>query len=563
MNGSIVTVIRGGITQNISDHDLHLGDLVLIQTGDIVPADLKLIESRSLEVDEFDVTGELLPVLKKISSADVFVYMGSRIIQGSAKGIVVALGSETVYGEIVNQVASINQTPKNHQIELRHSWILLLLLPAFWQSISRFPNWQMTTLFYISTGILLFLLQQNEFIVSFFRKREQQRNNQRDISIRYSDIFSLLERIDTICFDKTGVLTTRHMEISNIFMFSSLKKFDTKYMGFEGSTQDLIRTASALCTDISFFEKVKSANPVDYAFISLAQRAGVNLVEISSKFHRNLDGPFDSEKRYMYCGYVTKEREQWYFLKGDPDHVVLQCKDYIDENNKKRKLDFNFRSEVKALSRSISQNGDTAIAMAFATGDVDPRQKEYTFLCMAQLENSLQDGAKEIVEGVIKKGIRPLLLTGDKPEAAVKIAHTCGIAQKNEAALSGNVIDRMPLDEVGRQAEYCSVFSKLLPSQKATIIRLLQNKGHHVMMVGDGPNDGIALRVADIGVSFKYDSSQIARRYSSILLNRLTDLSELIDGGINLKMRIAKLRRFMILISMVLLFVVYLVVFIR
>ena len=121
----------------------------------------------------------------------------------------------------------------------------------------------------------------------------------------------------------------------------------------------------------------------------------------------------------------------------------------------------------------------------------------------------------------------------------------------------------MELDEVGRQAEYCSVFSRLLPSQKATIIHQLQNKGHQVMMIGDGPNDGIALRIADIGVSFLNDSSPIARRHSSVLLHHLTDLPLLIDRANNLNIRMTELRRFMILISMLLLVVVCIAAFCR
>ncbi|HMN14955.1 MAG TPA: HAD-IC family P-type ATPase, partial [Bellilinea sp.] len=503
------------------------------------------------------------PVLKTITSEDVFVYMGCRIIRGSAKGTVIALGQKTVYGEIVTQAAPTSQASKYHQIELRHLWILLLLLPAFWQSASNSTNMQITTLLYILAGAMLFYFQQNEIINSFLLKHAHHAIEERHILIRYPELIPLLDEIDTICFDKTGVLTTRQLEASKFFVYSSLTEVKARCLVSDGVTKDLIKTASALCTDVSFFEKARFANPVDYAFISFAQSAGVDLAKISKKFHRIFDMPFDSEKRYMYCGYETEEQEQWYFLKGDPDLVLIKCKDYLDEIGEKRSLDFNLQCKIKDLSKSISQGGDTAIALAVAFGGVDPKLNEYAFLCLVQLENTLQENAKEVVERIIKRGIRPLLLTGDKSEAAVKIAHTCGIAQNSKAALSGNVIDRMPLDEVGRQAEYCSVFSRLLPSQKATIIHQLQNKGHHLIMVGDGPNDGIALHVADIGISFKNDSSPIARRFSSILLNRLTDLPALFEEGNTLKLRMKKLRCFMILISMILLAVVYIASFYR
>ncbi len=405
------------------------------------------------------------------------------------------------------------------------------------------------------------LLQWDKLIQFFLLKREQQKFGKRNILIRNSELIPILDEIDVICFDKTGVLTTRQMEISKYFMYSSLTEVDGRCLGCNGDIQTLIRTASVLCTDVSFVEKSNFANPVDRALISFAKKQDVDFAEISSKFQRIFDMPFDSEKRYMYSGFETKDQERWYFLKGDPDLVILQCKDYFDEDGGKRKIDFGFQSEIKALSKSISQKGDTAIAMAVKTGDVDPQQKEFTFLCLFQFKNTLQESVKEVVERVIKKGIRPLLLTGDKSEAAVKIAHECGIANNSEASLSGHVIDRMGLDEVGRQAEYCSVFSRLLPLQKATIIRQLQKKGHRVMMVGDGPNDGIALNIADIGISFQNESSPIARRYSSILLNQLNDLPELIEMASKLMKKIRQLRYFRFAISFLLLVLVYLSTF--
>ncbi len=561
INQSFVTVIRKGIPQNVNENDLHLGDLVLVQTGDIVPADLKLVEARSLEVDEFDITGELMPVVKTIASEDVFVYMGCRIIRGSAKGVVVALGNDTVFGRILNQATAENPTSRFRQFRLRQLWILLFLIPAFCQSISQSTNRQMTIVLYFFAGVLLLLFQEDALILSFLLKREQQKNKKKNIFIRNIEIIPHLDEIDIICFDKTGVLTTRQMEITKFFMYSSLTEVDARCSGFDEDTQALIKTASVLCTDVSFFEKTKFANPVDYALISFAQRAGVDFAKISSKFQRIFDMPFDSEKRYMYCGYETEDQKQWYFLKGDPDLVLLQCKDYFDENGGKGRIDFGFQSKIRALSQSISQKGDTAIAMAIAVGDVAPQQNEYTFLCLVEFENTLQENAKDVVERMIEKGIRPLLLTGDKSEAAVKIAHACGITQNGKASLSGNVIDRMTLDEVGRQAEYCSIFSRLLPSQKAAIIRQLQNKGHRVMMVGDGPNDGIALNIADIGISFQTESSPIARRFSSILLNHLNNLPELIQGAYNLKKRMRQLRYFRIVISIVLFITLYISAF--
>jgi Ca2+-transporting ATPase len=178
---------------------------------------------------------------------------------------------------------------------------------------------------------------------------------------------------------------------------------------------------------------------------------------------------------------------------------------------------------------TINQNKDTVIALAYSSDNPNQNPSGYMFLCMLQLENKLQQGAREIIEQLSKNGIRSILLTGDKAETALRVGTDCGITEKLSACLTGRMIDRMELSEVAKQSSYCSVFARLLPSQKGTIIRLLQQKGHYVAMGGDGPNDGIALKVADIGISFAKDSSPIARRLAKILINNLDDLLKLFE----------------------------------
>jgi P-type Ca2+ transporter type 2C len=153
------------------------------------------------------------------------------------------------------------------------------------------------------------------------------------------------------------------------------------------------------------------------------------------------------------------------------------------------------------------------------------------------------------------------LLTGDRAETAVRISADSGITKNSRIFLTGRTMDRMDLAEVARQAKYCSVFARLLPSQKGVLIRLLQQKGHRVAMVGDGPNDGIALKAADIGISFVENSSPIARRLSKILINELADLLRLIEGAQRIKRRAKHLKLLRILILVVSMLSLYLWVF--
>jgi len=563
MNSDLVTVIREGTPYHIHENDLQEGDLVLIQTGDLIPADLKLIEARSLEVDEFDITGELIPVYKTISNEDDFLYRGSRVIRGSAKGIVVALGDNTEYGRIFTQPS----VPANFQwaqvFHREHLAIFLLLLPALYISSLQSQNPFGTTFGFLLIGILSFFLLF-DLIVKFISViRAQTLIKKNSILIRNFDLLRTMDQIDIICFDKTGVLTSRNIEVTKIFCGSPLIEITSKDYGFNDGIPALIKTACALCNDVSFFEKKDFANPVDHALITFAQKSGTDLEDALKKYRRIYDYPFNSENRIMACGYETENQARWYFMKGDPDIVLNKCKYHYSNNGEKINNNFTFQSEIKALANSISQKGDMAIALAVAEMKSSPDQPQYSFLCVVQVENTLQTGAKEAVQKAIEKGIRPILLTGDKQQAAIKIAHECEIATKSSLALNGNVVEKMTLDEVGRQSEYCSVFSRLIPSQKGTIIRQLQNRGHRVAMIGDGPNDGIALKVANIGISFSTNSSPIAMQYSSVLLNRLSDLTIFLDISNRIMKTEKWLKNLRTLVLLILLFVVIIYIYLQ
>ncbi len=563
MNSDLVTVIREGKPYNIHEIDLRKGDLVLVQTGDVIPADLKLIEARLLEVDEFDITGELTPVYKTVTDEDVFLYMGSRVVRGSAKGIVVALKDDTEYGRIIAPPTLVDKLCWTQIFHRDQLTVLLILIPALCISLLRSHNLLGTVFSFLLIGILMFFLQSDSLFQYLFFYYGSTQIKKHNILIRNFDIFGIMDHVDIICFDKTGVLTTRNIEVTKIFLGSPLIEIIIRDQDLNNSLPALIKIGCSLCTDVSFHEKITFANPVDHALISFAQKMGVDFKEIYKKYKQIYDMPFNSENRFMCCGYETDNQDKWYFLKGDPDIVLTKCRNYYSENGEINKIDFDLQSEIKAMTNTISQNGDTAIALAIAETESCIEQSEFTFLCLVQIENTLQKGAKEVVQKAIEKGMRPLLLTGDKQQAAIKIAHDCGIASKSSVALNGNVMERMALDEVGRQSEYCSIFSRLMPSQKGSIIRQLQFRGHRIAMIGDGPNDGIALRVADVGISFQANSSPIAMQYSSVLLSQLSDLAIFIDIS-NKVMRIAKrIKLLRALALLILLILVYLNIFLQ
>jgi Ca2+-transporting ATPase len=220
------------------------------------------------------------------------------------------------------------------------------------------------------------------------------------------------------------------------------------------------------------------------------------------------------------------------------------CDSYMTMPGVKKKMDYDLLSSVKTNIDSINKTGDTIIALAYSTETSDNVPLNYTFLCLLQLESPLVPGVRQLLGKLSEKGMRSVMLTGDRAETAVKVGEEIGITHSPYADLTGKHIERMELSEVARQSEYGSVFARLLPSHKGILIRLFQEKCHYVTMVGDGANDAIALRVADIGVSFIENSSPFAKRLAKILINDLGDLWKVVQGSNRIKRKVTLLTWF-------------------
>lgn len=532
MKGNLVTIMKNGKWINVDEDDLCHDDIVAVQAGDIVPADLQLVETAGLEVDEFDLTGELSPVLKKAQD-NTMLYRGSKIIKGSGSGIVVATGEQTEYGQIAKQLWEQSETFQIRFFKKKYLILVILLLPAFVIQAARVPNLAVLTVLYLFWAAVIVLLQNDALFRHWLIFDEIEKCGRYQIQIRDTTVFESLNQVDVVCFDKTGVLTTRKMDIKNIYCEGD------RPIGAGRSTGDrllhLIDTACALCNDVLFLEKLEQANAIDKALISFAEKNGMDIKNLLLQSKRIYEKPFDSENRWMACGYKLKDLGVCYFAKGDPDVILNMCDTQWLRSGGTRGADSNFRLLNNRMIRSINQRGNTSIALAYASGSADVLPQKYTFLCLLELENSLEHGTIETIRRTTDKGIRSIMLTGDRAETAVNIARECGMTENPGDYLTGNAIDRMAFAEIARQSDDCSVFARLLPSQKGIIVRLIQQKGHHVAMIGDGPNDGVALKVADVGISFAKNSSPIARRLSKILINELPDLLRLMEEACRIK----------------------------
>ncbi len=449
MKGNLVTIVQNGKLINIDEDKLRQDDIAVLQAGEIVPADLKLVAGNGLEVDEFDITGEIMPVLKK---AGDILYRGSRITRGTAQGLVVAAGEQTEYGRVLKQERDYAVPYGFCIFQKKYFLLAALLMPAMVVDIVKTNSYAAVIGIYLLLSLLFILLQNNDLFKYWLIVQETRKTQ---IQIRDLNIFDRLNDLDIVCFDKTGVLTTRQMEVENIY--GADRALNLSCDRNDDRVFNLIKLACALCHDVLFLEKIDQANPVDKGLITFAQNRGIDIHELLIQAKRIYDQPFDSEKRYMACGFELN-KESYYFAKGDPEIILKICSSYMTATGTREKADYKFRLHCSAQIDAINQQGATALALAYSAARPGLNPAAYTFLGLLQLENSLQLGARETVAELRARGIKSVILTGDRNETAAQIAKKCGITDDVKFYLSGKTIARMELSELARQAAYCSVF---------------------------------------------------------------------------------------------------------
>jgi len=421
-------------------------------------------------------------------------------------------------------------------------------LPPFAAALGRYDNDALTALLCLAAAVVMVLLQNNELFRYVLTSSEARGLEARDIHILDATCLDVVSHLDTVCLDKTGVLTTRDIEVRGIHLAGEIP--DVASFLPDDERGALTGMACALCNDVFFLERRDRADPIDRALISFALQHGFDIDQLAVQYKRVYDKPFDSEDRYMAAGFELGD-QRLYFAKGDPEVVLKMCTSYMAASGVERRVDAALLRSISADLESAKQRGDIVLALACSHGtEIPPRH--CAFLGLIYLQNPLRPGVPDMVRRLEEIGLRPIMLTGDRPETAMAIGKQAGIGLDSRYCLTGKDIAQMALQEVEQQAAHVSIFARLLPSQKGVLVRLLQQRGDCVAMVGDGANDTVALRAADVGLSFVESSSPLARRVSRVLINDLADVLLIITGAKRIERRLKYLMLFRViaLISM-------------
>jgi P-type Ca2+ transporter type 2C len=535
-------VIRDGKQQVISIEELVPGDLIVIDAGDFMPADCRLIESHSLKVDESALTGEAVPVEKDIEIiSDESVALGDRIncgfmstvvTYGRGKGIVFGTGMKTEMGKIANMLneSATTQTPLQKSLaELgKILAILALAISALIFVIGLFQGQELSEMFITAISLAVAAIPEGlPAIVTIVLAIGMQNLVKRKAIMRKLPAVETLGSTDIICSDKTGTLTQNKMTIEKLYVNQETN--DVKEIESLNEDQLQLILYGVLCNDTKVQQEddgLKTiGDPTEIALIDLANRLTINPIEQIEHFKRLYELPFDSDRKLMTTineidGKIIS------ITKGAPD-VLFAKATKIELNNQVKPLT---TEDLNTISNANLEMANQALRVLAFGYKVLEQTNNLNELTQAELEHDLifiglvgmidppREEAKEAIKLCKQAGIKTIMITGDHKNTAVAIAKQLGIIEEAHEAISGFELDQISDTDFNQEIEKYGVYARVSPENKVRIVKTWQSKGKVVAMTGDGVNDAPALKNADIGVAMGITGTEVAKGASDMVL---------------------------------------------
>ena len=525
-------VIRDGQSGLIDAVDLVPGDLVELEAGNILPADLRLTELAALKVDESALTGESQPVEKQLASLEQtelalgdrlnLAYKGTVVTYGRARGLVVATGMKTELGKIAALLSGeAGKTPLQKRLARFGQHLALVVLAIC--VIIFFAGWLRgePPLLMLLTAISLAVAAIPEAlpaVVTISLALGAARLVKQNALIRRLPAVETLGSVTYICSDKTGTLTLNQMQVDCVQAAGETRP---ALQGVEGAPWRELGLAMALCNDADVDANGKLAgDPTETALLEAAQAAGFDKASLQASLPRVAELPFDSRRARM----STLHRDSdgvLMLVKGAPEGLLSLCGDQLGEAGGATIDQAALQSEAERLAAQ----GLRVLAFALKrlpavpeTLDADALESALTFVGLAGLIDPPRPEAADAVAACKAAGIIPVMITGDHPATARAIAARLGIFRAGGKVLTGSELARLSLEEFEAEVESVRVYARINPEQKIKIVQALQDKGEFVAMTGDGVNDAPALKRADIGVAMGRGGTDVAREAAHMTL---------------------------------------------
>ncbi|XP_008428849.1 calcium-transporting ATPase type 2C member 1 isoform X3 [Poecilia reticulata] len=536
--------IRDGQLEHQLARDLVPGDTVCLSVGERVPADLRLYEASDLSIDESSLTGETHPSSKSttpqppasngnIASRSNIAFMGTLVRCGKAKGIVIGTGENSEFGEVFKMMQA-EEAPKTplqksmdllgKQLSLYSFGIIGVIMLVGWLQGKRILD-----MFTIGVSLAVAAIPEGlPIVVTVTLALGVMRMVKKRAIVKKLPIVETLSCCNVICSDKTGTLTKNEMTVTQVFTSDGLHA-EVTGVGYNGTGEVLLDgevvhglacpsiskvvEVGCVCNDSVIRNQNLLGRPTEGALIALAMKMGLESVQ--QEFIRLEEHPFTSEQKWMAvrCVHRTQQDKSGvYFMKGAYEQVIRFCSSY---NSRGSNLPLTHQQR-ELYQQQISYMGTSGLrVLGFASGS---QMGSLTFLGLVGIIDPPREGVKEAVATLLNSGVAIKMITGDSQETAVSIANRLGLYSKGCQCLSGEEVDHLDLQELSNIVPQVGVFYRASPRHKLKIVKSLQNLGAVVAMTGDGVNDAVALKAADIGVAMGQTGTDVCKEAADMIL---------------------------------------------
>jgi len=557
LSSPVAKVRRNGNIQTIAGEDVLPGDIVILEAGNYVPADMRLINAVNLKVEESSLTGETEPVLKnsekimsnkKVPLGDMhnMVFGSTIVVNGHGKGIVVSTGMSTEVGKIANMIITNDAptTPIQKKLEEvgKILGIACLIICAIIFIIGTIKDIPITEMFMTSVGLAVAAIPEGlPAIVTIILSIAVTKMAKKNAIIRKLPAVETLGSSKVICSDKTGTLTENNMKVVEVIG-------DRNKVLLYGST----------CTNCEVTRNKVDGEPTEVAIVKAAIEEKLNNIEINNMtdypYKRINEIPFDSTRKLMSVILKLDNGKYRIITKGAPEVLINKCTFY-EEDGVKKAFNTNYLDKIKKQNEKMAERALRVLGVAYLDVDVLPNEinsnnieNNLVFIGFIGMIDPPRKGVKESVKACRRAGIKTVMITGDHIVTAKAIAKDLGILQGNELAITGQELDKIHDKELIRNIMNYSVFARVSPEHKVRIVKAFQATGSVVAMTGDGVNDAPALKKADIGVAMGRKGTDVAKNASDMILNddNFVTIVEAVKQGRNIFDNIKKAIHFLI-----------------
>lgn len=563
LSGPEAKVLRDGSVVPIPSSEVTVGDIVMLDAGDYIPADGRLLESASLKVDESALTGESLGVEKMTDAIEGevplgdrtnMVYSGSFVTYGRGSFIVTGIGMETEVGKIASLLKTTSEKKTPLQVNLdqfgQKLSIIILIFCGILFGINVFRGGNIGDAFLFAVALAVAAIPEAlSSIVTIVLSFGTQKMAKEHAIIRKLQAVEGLGSVSIICSDKTGTLTQNKMTVEQYYVNETVIPADK--IDLKDSEQEKLMYFSILCNDSSNVDGVEIGDPTETALINLGSKLGLDIQKIRGEYPRESENPFDSDRKLMSTKHTIDETPIM-VVKGAVD-VIMGRTASIQFGNEVRAITAEDKEKIEAQNQSFSRQGLRVLGFAYKAVSAEEElcledENDLTFLGLIAMMDPPREESMAAVAECKKAGIRPIMITGDHKVTAAAIAKRIGILEDESEACEGAVIDSMSDEELKDFVEGIAVYARVSPEHKIRIVRAWQEKGNIVAMTGDGVNDAPALKQADIGVAMGITGSEVSKDAASMVLtdDNFATIVKAVENGRNVYQNIKNSIQFLL-----------------